>query len=193
MSVNYQFQRSKTALLIIDVQGKLFSQVERPCEIMAAIQKIARGFQIMDLPIIVTEQYPEGLGSTVMGLKNLLGENVETLRKTTFSCLATPNIAEKLMPYDQFILVGIEAHVCVLQTAKDLLKAGKQVAVLNDATSSRSIYDFSTAIAEIRDVGGRISSVETVLFELIHDSLSPDFKQISELIKSTSSSSCSSC
>ena len=185
MTVNYRFERSKTCLLIIDVQGKLFAQVERPCEVMHAIQKVVRGFQIMDLPIVVTEQYPEGLGSTVVGLKNLLGDKTEYFKKTTFSCVANPEIIEKLMPFDQFILVGIEAHVCVLQTAKDLLKSGKQVAVLNDATTSRSIYDFSTAIAEIRDVGGRISSVETVLFELIQDSASPEFKQISGLIKSS--------
>jgi len=185
MSVNYHFERSKTCLLIIDVQGKLFSQVERPCEVMHAIQKVVRGFQIMDLPIIITEQYPEGLGSTVIGLKNLLGSKANYFSKTTFSCVANSEIAEKLMQFHQFIIVGIEAHVCVLQTAKDLLKAGKQVAVLNDATTSRSIYDFSTAIAEIRDVGGRISSVETVLFELIHDSHCKEFKQLSELIKSS--------
>jgi nicotinamidase-related amidase len=184
MTVNFRLEKSKVCLLIIDVQEKLFAQVERPCEVMQAIQKTARGFQIMDLPIIVSEQYPEGLGSTMTGLKLMLGGKPVFVKKTTFSCLATPDIAEKLMQYEQFVLVGIEAHVCVLQTAKDLLNAGKQVVVLNNAITSRSIYDFSTAIGEIRDSGARISSVETVIFELLHDSKSKEFKQISALIKS---------
>jgi nicotinamidase-related amidase len=183
MKVNFLLEKSKVCLLIIDVQEKLFAQVERPCEVMQGIQKIARAFQIMDLPIIVSEQYPEGLGSTMCGLKKMLGSKPEFVKKTTFSCLATLEIAEKLAPYDQFVLVGIEAHVCVLQTAKDLLKEGKEVVVLNDAITSRSIYDFSTAISEIRDCGGRISSVETIIFELLHDSKTAEFKQISELIK----------
>ncbi len=183
MTVNYRLERSKVCLLIIDVQEKLFPLVEHPCEVMHSIQKVIRGFQIMNLPILVSEQYPEGLGSTVFGIKSLLDDENECLKKTTFSCLANSDIAEKLMAFDQIIIVGIETHVCVLQTVKDLLRAGKQVAVLNDATTSRSIYDYSTAIAEIRDAGGRISSVETVLFELIHDSKAPEFKQISNLIK----------
>ena len=88
-----------------------------------------------------------------------------------------------LAPVSQWVLAGIEAHVCVLQTAKDLLEQGKQVVVLNDAISSRSIYDFSTAIAEMRDCGARISSTETVLFELLRDSKAAEFKEISQLIK----------
>ncbi len=182
-NLNYRLEKSKVCLLVIDVQDKLFPLVERPCETMMSIHRIVKGFQILNLPIIVSEQYPEGLGSTVLGLRNLLGKDMQYLKKTTFSCFAEPSIKEKLMPFDQFILVGIEAHVCVLQTAKELLMAGKQVAVLNDAISSRSIYDFSTAILELKSAGARISSIETVLFELIYDSKSLEFKQISNLIK----------
>lgn len=183
MNLNYHLEKSKVCLLIVDVQDKIFAQMERPCEVMHAIHKIVKGFQIMHLPIIVSEQYPEGLGPTVLGLKNLLGENVPYLTKTTFSCLETQAIAEKLKDFEQFIIVGIEAHVCVLQTVKDLLNAGKQVVILNDAISSRSIYDFSTAIQECSRAGARISSVETVLFELVSDAKAPEFKSISNLIK----------
>jgi nicotinamidase-related amidase len=87
------------------------------------------------------------------------------------------------LPVQQWVLIGIEAHVCVLQTAKDLLRENKQVVVLNDAISSRSIYDFATAIAEMRDCGVRISSAETILFELLKDSKAEEFKQISHLVK----------
>lgn len=100
--------------------------------------------------------------------------------------MATPAIKEAIEKTGkrEWIVVGIEAHVCILQTARDLQVAGNRVVVLNDAISSRSIYDYSTAIAEMRDEGIRISSVETLLFELMQDSKCPEFKQVSQLIKS---------
>lgn len=185
MSANFSLERKSTALLVIDVQDKLFNQVERSCEVMLTIQKVIKGFQILNLPILVSEQYPKGLGSTIATLKAILQDDQEFLSKTTFSCVRDPSIKEKInkLKADQWILVGLEAHVCVLQTAKDLLKMGKEVVVLNDAISSRSLYDFSTAIAELRDCGARISSAETVLFELLGDSQSNEFKEMSQLIK----------
>jgi nicotinamidase-related amidase len=185
MTANFSLERKKTALLIIDVQDKLFSQVERSCEVMLTIQKVIKGFQILNLPIFVSEQYPKGLGSTIATLKAALHEDQEFLPKTTFSCLKDPAIEEKIrkLKADQWVLVGIEAHVCVLQTAKDLLKKGHEVVVLNDAITSRSLYDFSTAIAEMRDCGARISSAETILFELLGDSQADEFKEMSQLVK----------
>lgn len=177
--------RERTGLLVIDVQEKLFPYVENSCHVMQAIQKAVRGFQILGLPIVATEQYPQGLGHTVAPLKGVLEDKQLYLSKTSFSCLDDEIVKKELigMPIEQWVLIGIEAHVCVLQTAKDLLLAGKQVVVLNDAISSRSIYDFSTAIAEMRDCGVRISSTETVLFELLRHSKASEFKEISQLIK----------
>lgn len=185
MTANFFLDRKKTALFVIDVQDKLFSKVERSCEVMLTIQKVIQGFQILNLPILVTEQYPKGLGPTIATLKAVLGDHQEYLGKTTFSCFKDPTIKEKIhsLRSDQWVLVGLEAHVCVLQTAKDLLQMGKKVIVLNDAITSRSLYDFSTAIAELRDCGARISSAETVLFELLGDSQASEFKKISQLIK----------
>jgi nicotinamidase-related amidase len=182
---NFTLAREKTGLLIIDVQERLFNLMERPCEVLHALQQVTKGFQIMKLPIFVTEQYPEGLGSTIGVLKSCLDDQQQYLAKTSFSSLGNNEIRDKILslPIDQWVLVGIEAHICVLQTAKSLLAAGKQVVVLNDAISSRSIYNFSTAIAELRDAGARISCVESVLFELLQDSLTPEFKQISQLVK----------
>jgi nicotinamidase-related amidase len=183
--MNFKLLRNQTALLVIDVQEKLFPYVERSCEVMQTIQKVVKGFQILHLPIFVSEQYPQGLGQTVAPLKNCLGDAPRYLVKTAFSCLDDPQVKETLLssPFNQWVLIGIEAHVCVLQTAKDLLAADKQVTVLNDAISSRSIYDFSTAIAELRDCGARVSSAETVLFELLRHSKASEFKEISQLIK----------
>nr|MBA3817010.1 isochorismatase family protein [Parachlamydiaceae bacterium] len=173
------------ALLLIDVQEKLFPYVENSCIVMQSMQKTIRGFQILGLPIYVTEQYPKGLGNTVGVLKGILGDSQKYLIKTTFSCLDDADIKKELLnlPIDQWVIIGIEAHVCILQTVKDLLLSDKKVVVLNDAISSRSIYDFSTAIAELRDCGARISSSETVLFELLRTSKASEFKEISQLIK----------
>lgn len=182
---NYKLIRQNTGLLVVDVQEKLFPYVENSCHVMQAMQKAVRGFQILQLPIYVTEQYPKGLGSTVATLKGVFGDGQRYLEKTTFSCMDNDIVKKALLqsPVKQWVIIGIEAHVCILQTAKDLLESGKQVTVLNDAISSRSIYDFSTAIAELRDCGARISSTETVLFELLRDSKAAEFKEISQLIK----------
>lgn len=191
MTKNFTLDRNKTGLLLIDVQDGLFPHLDRSLEVLESIEKIVKACQILKLPIIVSEQYPQGLGETVYCLKSCLGSDYVPWTKTTFSCLEDPNLQKHLIehPCTQWVLIGVEAHVCVLQTAKGLLAAGKDVVVLNDAITSRSIYDFSTAIAEMRDSGVRISSVETVLFELLSDSKAPEFKQISQLIKQR----CSCC
>lgn len=180
-----KLSRDSVALLVIDVQEKLFPHVENSCYVMQKIQQAVQGFQILKLPIFVSEQYPQGLGHTVAPLKGLLGPQQQYLVKTAFSCLDDESVCATLLDLNinQWILIGIEAHVCVLQTAKDLLMHGKSVTVLNDAISSRSVYDFSTAIAELRDNGARISSVETVLFELLRNSKATEFKEISQLIR----------
>lgn len=182
---HHKLDKKSTGLLVVDVQEKLIQYEDRSVEVMQTIQKVIKGFQILNLPIVVTEQYPQGLGTTVCGIKSLLGDKQEYLTKTTFSCMGDPSVkaAIKKTGLNQWVLIGIEAHVCVLQSARDLLDDGHDVVVLNDAITSRSVYDFSTAIAEMRDYGIRISSCETILFELLHDSSSSEFKKISQLIK----------
>jgi len=167
------------------MQDKIFASVDRGEDILQTLSKLVKGFQLLNLPILLSEQYPQGLGQTVGSLQTQLGQSYRPWIKSTFSCLDDPDFFNYVIsfPYQQWVVVGIEAHICVLQTVKGLLKAGKQVVVLNDAITSRSIYDFSTAIAEMRDAGARISCAETVLFELLKDSKHPQFKPISELIK----------
>lgn len=183
---NFNLSKQDTALLIVDMQDKVFAAVDRGREVMQTILKVIKGFQIFNLPIYLSEQYPEGLGQTLLPLRTLLGNAYKPWTKTTFSCMEDANFRQNFShaPIEKWVLVGIEAHICVLQTAKGLIKAEKKVVVLNDGITSRSIYDFSTAIAEMRDAGVRISSCETVLFELMHDSNASEFKQISQLIKS---------
>lgn len=183
---SFTLNQGQTALLIVDMQDKIFSCVERGPEILATLFKLVQGCQILNIPILITEQHPNGLGHTIEPLQHLLGNEYYPWIKSTFSALNDHTFAHYVstLPYSQWIVVGIEAHICVLQTVKSLLQQGKQVAVLNDAIASRSIYDFSTAIAEMRDDGARITSSETALFELLKDSSHPQFKAISQLIKS---------
>lgn len=173
-------------LLVVDIQEKLFPLVEHPCEMLAKAILLLKGCQLLNLPILLSEQYPKGLGSTIEAIRSLMGPEGRYFSKTTFSCLKDPILEQEVAQVgrSQWILMGIEAHVCILQTARSLIEAGHEVIVANDAISSRSIYDFSTAIAELRDLGARITSTETILFELLGDAKNPEFKAISQLIKS---------
>ncbi len=178
--------RSRCGLMVIDVQDCLIPSIDRGCEIVQSIAKAIKGCEILGLPIVVTEQYPKGLGPTTMGVRMAFANGMpEPLIKTTFSCLGDKAIHDHVLalPVEQWILVGLEAHICVLQTAKDLARAGRQVTVLNDAITSRSVFDFSTAIAELRDAGIRVTCTEALLFELVNDSKSPEFRAISQLVK----------
>lgn len=181
----FTFDKSTTGLLIIDVQDKTFRAVERSVEILHAIQLLIKGTQLLNIPIYVTEQYPNGLGHTVEGIRDLLTLETLIFSKRTFSCWKNQAFQDMLIKsgLKQWIIVGIESHVCVLQTAKDMKLNNFQIAVLNDAISSRSLFDFSTAIAEMKEDGIRISSVETVLFELFETSEAENFKALSELLK----------
>ncbi len=182
---NETLSKETVGLLIIDTQEKLFPHVDHPCELLDKILMTIQGAKILGIPIIVSEQNPNGLGRTIQPIQQLLGDQQVYHHKTSFSCLKNEELLNviKSIHVTQWILVGLEAHICVLQTAKDLLSRGYQVAILNDAVSSRSIYDFSTAIAEYRDIGARVTSTETILFELIEDAKDLKFKEISHLIK----------
>lgn len=181
----FTLDRKKTGLLIVDVQEKVFSAVDRQMDVLHHIQLLIQGTQLLDIPIFVTEQYPQGLGQTVLGVREHLPAGAVTLSKRTFSCWKDPGVQEVLLKsgLTQWIIVGIEAHVCILQTAKDLKKQAFDVVVLNDAVSSRTIYDFSTGISELKEDGIRVSSIETVLFELFETSEDKAFKALSQLIK----------
>ncbi|MEM1283052.1 MAG: isochorismatase family protein [Chlamydiota bacterium] len=181
-----RLKRGHTGVLVIDIQERLYAHVERSCEMFHATKIFVQAMNILGVPIVVTEQYPEKMGQTLLQLREEMPEEqCHYFSKTAFSCLGDEKIRQHILslPYDNWILVGMEAHVCVLQTAIDLLQEDKGVVVINDAITSRSIYDYSTAIAELRDWGARVTSVETVLFELLSDSKAAEFKQISQLIK----------
>ena len=183
--MSFFLDQQKTGLWVVDVQENLFPQVDRSHEILERICFAIEGAKALKIPLFVTEQYPQGLGPTIGPIKQRLPEGQAIFSKTAFSGYFEPGLKKAIdqTGIESWILVGIEAHICVLQTAKDLLASKKQVVVLNDAVSSRSLFDFSTAMGELRDCGARISSTETVLYELIRDASKPEFKAILPLIK----------
>ncbi len=168
-------------VLMIDMQEKLVQATNAEQEVSKA-KKLIKTAEILNIPTLVSEQYPKGLGSTVNCLKN---EKQRYFEKTSFSILKEENFSEILKSYNktQIILFGIEAHICVYQTAIDLLKQGYEVYLVKDTCKSRHEYEFNTGIELMKQEDIKITCLEIVLFELLKTSKNPHFKEIQYLIK----------
>lgn len=176
-------KKDKTALLIIDIQERIIGVMRKKKILIENVLKLVKGFKILEVPIFYTEQYPKGLGETVGEIKNeLVGEAIQ---KLTFSCFGAENLFESLRQknIEQVVVCGIESHVCVQQTILDLLENGFQVNLPADAVSSRKKIDYNMALERMRNSGAEITTVESVLFELLEICRTPQFKQISALVK----------
>ncbi len=181
--------KESTALIVVDVQEKLFAKIANNNEVLAKILSLIEAFHILEMPLFISEQYPQGLGKTVPAIQKLIEKmsiKAHHFEKRAFSCMQEPSFRDAILNshIQEFLVVGIEAHVCVLQTAKELLKWGKKVTVATDATSSRNVPDFTSAKGELLVANARLTTVETILFELVRDSRAPAFKAISKLITS---------
>ncbi|MEJ7846973.1 MAG: isochorismatase family protein [Pyrinomonadaceae bacterium] len=176
---------SKTVLVVIDAQEAFRSVVNDFALIASNIAIAVRGFQILDVPVIVTEQYPKGLGRTAEEILLAIKDEPEIIEKTSFSACEAKEFVEKLRSLNasQIVLCGVEAHVCVSQTAHDLLDQGFEVHLLEDSTSSRYEHDKKAGLAKMHSSGVIPSSFETALFELMSDSRHENFKEIQSLIK----------
>ncbi|MCE5294031.1 MAG: isochorismatase family protein [Chlamydiales bacterium] len=170
-----------TGLLLVDIQEKLFGKIYEHDKLLTKLQILARASSLLEIPIFLTEQYPQGLGKTVQ----VIADITQAHPKTTFSVLGDSLIKEELKKAarDYWIVAGIESHVCILQTVRDLLKNGYKPIVVQDAISSRNLLDHTSALQEMRALGARITTTETLLFELMQDAKHPHFKAISTLIK----------
>lgn len=173
------------ALIVIDVQ-EAFRTAIPDFEITARrVATATRGFQILGLPIFVTEQYPKGLGNTAVEVKNALSEKLEIYEKTVFSSCGSEAFLDNLSAHSikQAVICGLETHICVNQTAHDLLTRGFQVHVLCDCVTSRFEYNRLAGLAKMRRSGVIESSTEMALFELMGDAKHEKFKEIQALIK----------
>lgn len=173
-----------TGLLVVNVQEKLIRLLPDHGRIVWNIRRLLDAAKLFNLPILATEQYPKGLGPTTAELAERLGP---IAAKTTFSCAACETIAGELerLPVRNWLVVGIETHVCVLQTVLDLLSAGFRVFVAVDAVGSRNEIDCRVALARLDSAGATLTTCETAMFEWCVDSSAPQFKQLSQLIKET--------
>jgi len=181
----FTLKRNLVGLLVIDVQERLLKAMFDEKQVLSKIVKTIEGFKLLERPVVVTEQYPKGLGGTVDAVRKAMGDDFEPIEKTTFSAWGTKEFADmvRATAVQQWVIVGLETHICTLMTAKDLVECGKQVVVVGDGTTSRKERDHLLALDEMRHSGIRVSSLETVLFELLGDAASVSFKAISQLVK----------
>ncbi len=177
-------KRSRSALLIVDVQERFAPVINDMDAIVENIVKLIRGCKILDIPVFYTEQYPKGLGRTVKEVLQYLSD-VEPVEKLRFSTCCENAIMKplKTKAVQQIILVGIETHVCMLQSALDFTEAGFQVHVVKDATGSRKNADRDTALQRLIQQGITVTTTESALFELTEFAGTDEFKQISGLVK----------
>jgi nicotinamidase-related amidase len=170
-----------TALLVVDVQEKLIRLVPGSAQIIWNIRRLLDAAELLKVKVLATEQYPQGLGGTVAELAGRLGV-IES--KVAFSCAACDAaraaIEERIQ---KVLLVGIEAHVCIQQTALDLLSAGYRVYVAVDAVGARGALDCQTALRRMESAGATLTTTESVLFEWCGVAGTPEFKRISALVR----------
>ena len=173
------------ALVVVDIQEGFRNAIPDFAVVSSRASTVVRGFQILGIPVIVTEQYPKGLGPTAEEIHFVLPDDFEVFEKTAFSsCGAGPFVAKlKELGVKQVVLCGLETHVCVNQTAHDLLERGFQVHLLTDCVCSRFEHDKVAGLAKMQMSGVVPSSIEMALFELMRDSKNEHFNEIQALIK----------
>ncbi|MEJ2649850.1 MAG: hydrolase [Sedimentisphaerales bacterium] len=172
------------SLVIVDVQGKLARIMYEKEVLFKNIRILIKAAKILNIPILWCQQVPKALGPTVPEIAELLSD-VEPIDKSSFSCCADEQFNQKLkkLNRNQVVICGIESHVCVYQTAENLLRKGFYVNVIADAVSSRTKENRKLALKRVAAEGARVSSVEMALFELLKTAEHPNFKEIAKLIK----------
>lgn len=171
-------------LVLVDIQGKLATLMYKKDEFFANLAILIKGLKILNIPIIWNEQLPEKLGPTIPEIRDLL-DGLEPLEKNTFSCCGNAEFMAKLESTGrrQVLLAGMETHVCVYQTAKDLIPKGYEIYLVADAVSSRTLENKQVGIQVIKDLGARLTSIEMAFFEMLHVAEGEQFKNIVKLLK----------
>jgi len=182
MSNWIRFTAPHGALLVVDVQEKLIDTMSYGDLVVANSVRLTQAAELLRIPHWATEQYPRGLGPTVADLTALYPQRPS---KTCFHCLSVPELLEQLhgLSIRHVTLAGIEAHVCIAQTALELLAKGLRVQIPADAVASRSVTDYVYALRRLECAGAVVTTTEAVLFEWIETADHPQFKAISRLVK----------
>ena len=171
-------------LLIVDVQEKLAQAMYVKDALFKSLANAIRGVQAFGINILLTEQNPNGLGLTIPEISELLTA-IKPISKFSFSCCDNTEFMDELnaLKPENVFIAGIEAHICVYQTARDLIKLGYDVQIISDAVSSRTVENKQIGLQKSKDAGAGITSVETVLFELLKDAQKEEFKEILNIVK----------
>jgi nicotinamidase-related amidase len=176
-------ERNHTRLLIIDLQEKLMPVIHERQKLSDKVNTLIKGMEILKVPTVVTEQYPAGLGKTDAAIH--LPEDFHCYEKICFSGIKSQPVLEHLKAekITDLVICGVEAHICVLQTALDAIDWGFRVHVVADAVSSRFLQNKELALERMRQSGVYITSVEMILFLMMKEAGNPEFKAISKLIR----------
>jgi len=170
--------------IIIDIQGKLARLMRQSDELFKRVEILTQGMRTLNVPVIWLEQVPKNLGPTIPEIAALLPD-IQPIAKSSFSACRNDEFMEALngLGKRQALLAGIETHICVYQTARDLTRMGYDVEVAVDAVSSRTALDKEIGLEKIRSAGAALTTVETVFFELLKEAGGDRFKKIAALIK----------
>lgn len=181
MQANPLLQQHQSVVVIVDVQDKLAPVIHQRDQVLGRIRWLGEISNELDVPVVVTEQYPKGLGFTVPELSRVI-EHARVVEKLHFSAMQQDTFAEALseLARPQVLLMGMETHVCILQTAADLLAAGYRVFVVEDAVGSRRDSDKQTALHRLRQFGAQIISSEMAAYEWLHQSGTDTFRHITK-------------
>ena len=176
-------ETSCSCLLVVDMQEKILSSMQGRQRTEENCLRLIKGAQLLNIPVIASEQYPKGLGPTLPTLARHIPD--PAVAKMTFSCAGSPDYRARLRQHERktLVITGIETHICVLQTAIDWHEAGYHCAVVSDATSSRTARNHRLGCARMRDHGIDIVTTEMTLFEWTRGAENPAFKAISTLVK----------
>lgn len=171
-------------VIVIDIQEKLVAALDKNI-IVTRVSKLVKAADILGIPVVVSEQYPKGLGQTVSEISAILKPDTYICEKTSFSLLREEGFLDKIKAYGkkQIVLCGIETHICVHQTAAELIEAGFDVIIAKDACASRNKYEFKQGIEAMQANGAKISCLEIILFEWLRGAKHPKFKEVQALIK----------
>ncbi|MGI6203701.1 MAG: hydrolase [Anaerovoracaceae bacterium] len=177
-------RKDDAVVLAIDFQENIIKAMHEKEALTDCAARLFEGAKVLGVPVLVTQQYTKGLGETIPQIAEAIGE-FEHVEKTTFSALRTPEFAERLKAAGkkQVILTGIEAHVCVQQTALELLNEGYEVFVISDCISSRKQKDKKEAERRMVHAGCTLTTYEAALFEMLEGSKSEGFREISKIVK----------
>lgn len=173
-----------TVLLIIDIQGNLAHSMYGKELLFENVQRLIKGIQVLEIPILWIEQNPQGLGPTIPEIADILSD-IQPIGKISFSSCRNDRFMQALKALErkQVLIAGIETHICVYQTAADLVNLGYEVQVVADAVSSRNLENKEIGLQKMRDSGVSLTSVETALFELLEVAEGEQFKKILKIVK----------